>query len=123
MKFEEALKIARSTEIGFVNGTCLCDFCNRKLAVGDCVALSIAISPMQKEEMEAKLRKLAQRRQIFTTFIPGEPELMLACRSCLEKLKKAPEEVEVWLVESILRHVKGKLKLKPVKAWRKLPKV
>jgi len=121
MKAEEALEIARSTRIGFDDGTCLCDFCNKRLAVGERVALQIAVPPMTKEEMEARLRELARAwgARVFTTFKPGEPELMVACRSCLERIKETPEEVEVWIVESTLCYVKGKPRLKPVKAWRK----
>jgi len=107
-----------SLSIGLPDGTCLCDFCNRRLKDKEEVRVYYSKLNMSEREYKEMLRRVRRFFRVDRVIAPSTTEdINLCCTSCVgDKLEEPTYGTDEWIFKAVLTYKNGKPRLINVQA-------
>jgi len=107
-----------SLSIGLPDGTCLCDFCNRRLKDKEEVRVYYSKLDMSEREYKEMLRRAKRFFRADIVIAPSTTEdIYLCCTSCLgNKLEEPTHGTDEWIFKAILTYENGTPRLRNIQA-------
>jgi len=106
----------KKLRLGYEDGTCLCDFCNRELRDGEEIRILYGKLDMSEEEYQESLRRI---REFFgAKLIVGSRstvDIWASCTGCIgDWIDRPTRGTDEWLFKATLKRCRGGSRLENI---------